>query len=283
MSFQATCPGAYAPPALIMEPGAQRWGYGLESVATYLENQNEHERNGIKYKSFRCVGNVRNWEDNCTGPLAPKEPTDSGRDNVVVGCPFHLYAALNCKTTNLEAMAAEVEEVFNYGEQSAVETQVWNRVLATTAATVLNATSAPADAFQTTRAIAELEQAMAACYGAQATIHAPRSVAPFLFGEQQLNEADGTYYTKLGTKIAFYGGCPNSSPVGVVATAGHAWLYITSEITVRRWTPEILPEDVRLRLQYGAGMTNEPFIVAERTYVPSVECCQFAAQVTLVD
>lgn len=283
MSFTAVCPGAYAPPALVEEPTADKWGYGLSSVATFIDNPNEHERNGIKYKSFRCVGNVQNWEDSCvTDDLLPKVPTDPNEDNVVVGCPFHLYAALSCKTTTLEAMTAGVAEVFNYGEQQALETQVWNRVLAQSSATILNVSSLPADAFSVVQAFAALETAFSNCYGARGVLHAYRGFAAFAFDNRQIELAGDHFESRLGTPIAFYGGSPNSSPAGVAAPAGYAWVYITTDITVRRFTPEILPTDTGLRLQYNP-LTNEPFVVAERTYVPSIECCAFAVLVNLCD
>ncbi len=287
MSFTDPCAGTYgAPPALVEEPTTPLWPYGLYSVATIIDNPDDHERNGIKYKSFRCVGTVENWEDSCvTDDLEPKAPTDSGEENVVRGCPFHMYAALSCKTTTLAAMSQNVEEVFRNGEQVGVETQIWNRVLATSAATVLNPSSMPGDAFTVLGGIAALEQAMATCYSSQATFHMPRGVGAYLFAEHQLDLcSDPTpyYMTKLGSKVAFYAGTPNSSPAGVAAPTGYAWMYATSELTLRRFAPEILPEDSDLRLQYNP-LTNEPFVVAERTYVPSVECCQFAVLVTLVD
>ncbi len=288
MSFTPACPNVYgATPLLIDEPKVEKtWSYGLMSVADVIDETDVHARNGIVYKPFRCVGDVRNWEDSCTtDDLPPKTPTDDHEEVIARGCPFHLYAALSCKTTTLEAMTAGVQEVFNFGEQQAVETQVWNRVLATSAATVLNPSSLPTDAFTVIGGLAALEQAISACYGAQATFHAPRIVAPYMFAERQIDLCDDTtpyYMTKLGSKIAFYGGSPNSSPAAVVAPAGYAWIYATTEFTLRRFPVEVLPNDVNLRLQYNP-LTNEPFVIAERTYVPDVACCQFAVLVELVD
>lgn len=284
--FVTACPGTYGPSALIVDaPTVPLWEYGILTVATIIDEPDPHARNGIAYKAPACVGTVNGYIDDCVTPPT-KVPTDTllKEDNVVRGCPFHLYAALSCKTTNLEAMAAEVAEVFRLGEQSAMEGQVWSNVLATTGSTVLNATSLPADAFTPVGAIAAMESAMATCYGGRATIHSDRGLAPYLERDRQIKLVGDHYETALGTKIGFYGGSLNTSPVGVAAPSGYAWVYITPELTIRRFEPAILPADSAHRLQYIDGngnLTNEPYVLAERTYVPSTECCRFAVLVCL--
>jgi hypothetical protein len=125
---------------------------------------------------------------------------------------------------------------------------------------------------------------MAACYGGRATFHADRGLVAYLRATRQIDLVDRHYETALGSKIAFYGGGPNSSPTGVTAPAGYAWMYATSEMTIRRGEIAILPPDAAHRLQYvnaDGDMTNEPFILAERSYVPSIECCAYAVLVCL--
>jgi hypothetical protein len=282
--FPPACPGTYGPGPLIVDaPNVPLWEYGLLSVATVLDGGDVHQRNGIAYKSFACVGTVNGWTDDCTEPPL-KYPTDtlSGEDNIVQGCPFHIYAALSCKTTTLEDMARDVAEVYRLGEQKQVENQVWNNVLATSNATLLNTDETTANAYTVVGTIAALESAIASCYGGRATIHADRGLMAYLIRDRQVVLVDGDHYeTPLGTKVAFYGGSPNSSREGVSAAAGYAWLYVTPELTIRRFPIDILPPDAAHRLSYGVSMTNEPYIVAERTYVPSTECCIFVAQACL--
>lgn len=294
--FVDPCTGTYGAGPLITDyMPVQLWRYGLLSVATVIDETDDHARNGIAYKSWACAASLAPWVDDCDSPPT-KTPTDTDvadgsgtEDNIQRGCPFHLYAALSCKTTNLEDMKGNVAEVYRVGEQAAVEGQVWTNVLATSASTVLNASSNAADAFTVVGGIAALESAMAACYGGLATIHADRGLAAYLKRDHQLCYMDDVvgqehYETALGTKIAFYGGADNTSPAGVAAPDGYAWIYITPELTLRRFPIDILPEDAAHRLQYinGAGdMTNVPYVLAERTYVPSTECCRFAALVCL--
>jgi hypothetical protein len=276
--FVTACAGTYgALPTLVDAPAVSLWKYGFLTVASIIDDPDDHERNGIAYKAMACVANVLPIVDDCVTPPT-KVPTDTlvKEQNIVRGCPFNLYAALSCKTTNLEAMRGEVSEVFRLGEQGALEGQIWTNVLATTTSVVLNASSLPADAFTPVGSISALESAIAACYGGRATIHADRGIAAYLLRDRQVEIVDDHFETPLGTKVGFYGGGLNTSPVGVAAPDGYAWIYITPEVTLRRFEPIVLPEDAGHMLQYTASMTNEPYVLAERTYVASTECCRFA-------
>lgn len=279
MSFTPLCPGTYgAGPANVDRAVVKPWKYGLYSVATVIDDTNDHERNGIVYKSPPCTADVQPWVDACSeGDVTPKNPTDLDIDSVIRGCPLHLYAALDCKVPTLEAMFEEVQLVFDLGEQRALESTVWDNVLAVAAATPLNGVGGE---FTVTGGIAALESAMAATYGGQATIHADRGVAPFAADHHQLVLVGEHYETKLGSPIAFYGGSPNTSPAGVIAPAGYAWMYATSDITIRRFPVTILPETIDQFLQWG-NLTNVPYVLAERTYVPSIECPLYAVLVCL--
>lgn len=274
-------PGPYgARPLLIGPPSVKPWGYGLLSVATVIDEPDAHARNGIVYKTFRCVGTVEPWDDTCVvGDLVAKVPTDTLGDGIVTGYPFNLYAALSCKTTTLEAMTGEVQEMFANGEPRAIEEAVWTRVLATANTRALNGVGTE---LTVAGGFAALEKAMASCYPGVGTIHATRDVAAFAANERLVQRAAGHMETILGNSVAFYGGSPNTSPAGVAAAAGFAWLYITSDLTIRRFPIDTLPE-VRYRLTRNADgeRTNVPYVLSERTYVPSVECCMFAVLVCL--
>lgn len=282
MSFTPICPGVYgAGPANVDRPTVNPWKYGLYSVATVIDDTNDHERNGIVYKSPPCTADVRPWVDACSQfDVTPKSPTDIDADSVIRGCPLHLYAALDCKSPTLESMIEEIQLVFNLGEQRALEATVWNNVLAVSGALVLNASSLPADAFTVVGGFSALESAMASTYGGQATIHADRGIAPFAADHHQIVPVGEHYETKLGSPVAFYGGSPNTSPAGVIAPSGYAWMYATSDITIRRFPATVLPESVDQFLKWGQ-LTNVPYVLCERTYVPSIECPLYAVLVCL--
>ena len=293
MSFTPACPGTYGPgPLLIERPVVVPWGFGLKSVATIIDETNDHARNGIVYKSPPCTADVQPWVDNCIpDDLMIKMPTDADTNSIVRGCPFHLYTALSCKTTTLEEMLPAAQAIFNLGEQRAVEQQVWANVLAQPGTAVLNPAGTDSDgyaAFTAKGGLAALESHIAQCYGGVATMHADRGVMAFLADGHEVvpcgdicQEPNTAHQrTRLGTKFAFYGGSPNTSPDGTPAGAGFAWIYVTSELTLRRFPVAIHPESVDQRLRYNP-LTNEPYIVVERTYVPSIECCAAAVLVCL--
>lgn len=282
MAFAEPCDGTYgAPPLTVAAPTIVPWRFGLLSVATVIDETDDHARNGIFYKSPACTADVLPWVDDCDSEeVADKVPTFSGNNAFIQGCPFHLYAALDCRTSSLEEMGAEARTVFELGEQRAIEEQVWTNVLATANSTVLNASLDTDDSFTLVGGISALESALAECYGGRATLHADRGLAAYAARDHQVRTEGTGKYTELGSGFAFYGGSPNTSPAGVPAAPGYAWLYATSQLTLRRFPVDVLPDETNQRLRYDP-LTNEPYVLAERTYVPSIECCAFAVLVCL--
>ncbi len=271
------CSGTFAPQADVATPIATPYRMGAMVAYTVIDSGDDHERNGIVYKSPFCAG-VNTFVDNCdSGEVGPKTPTDVDRDAVVVGCPFHLYAYLSCRTTSLAQMLVDARLALEIGEQRGVELNVWSQVLATANSTVINASSDTDDALDLVSALAALESAIASCYGGQATIHANRGIANYAAASRQLEKQGAAGFTPIGSRWAFYAGDPNTGPDGTPAPDGYAWVYATSQLTLRRFPVEV-PTDVDHVLMLP---TNEPIVIAERTYVPSIECCAFAALVCI--
>lgn len=272
--------GIYAPNVTIEAPTCTPWRFGLLSVATVIEESDPHIRNGIQYKPMACIAGVEPWDDVCP-PAVPdlKTPTDLDDQNVrVEGDPFTIYSYLSCKTTTLEAMFDQVRNAFALGEPRAVEQEFWLRVLAQPDCTVLNEVAGAAGALSTLAGIAALESYMADNYGCSATFHADRAVAPYAFSDHQLVRNGGALETQLGSRFAAYGASINTGPDGVVAPDGHAWIYATSQVILRRFPVDTYPESVDQILQRNS---NEPIVIAERTYVPSIECACAAVLVCL--
>lgn len=278
MSFTPPCPGTYgAGPLLVQAPAVRPYPYSAISAYTVLDETDDHARNGIVYKSPACQADINEFVDDCNSAnIAPKTATDANRDSTVRGCPFHLYAKTSCKTTTLEAMYDEANLIFDLGENRGIEAAVWSNVLAQPTATILNTVPGVAGALGMAAAIGALESAMACCYPGLATLHADRGLSVFAGNVFQLIQARGQLLTPLGTQWAFYGCAPNTGPDGVVAPAGTGWVYATSQLTLRRFPKMVNPDHDHI-LNYP---TNEPAIVVERTYVPSIECCTFAILVT---
>lgn len=277
MTTPEQCDGTAAPQLLVQSTPATPYRYGAMTAFTVIEETDDHARNGIYYKSPFCAG-VNTFVDNCdTGEVDPKTPTDVDRDAVVSGCPFHLYAYLSCRTTTLEQMLVDARTALEIGEQRGVEENVWTQVLAQPSSVVVNTIAGVDGALGIVAALAALESRMADCYGGQATIHANRGIANYAAAELQMEKQGSAVFTPLGSRWAFYAGNPNTGPDGTPAPDGHTWIYATSQLTLRRF-PVIVPNDVNHILIYP---TNEPAVIAERTYVPSIECCSFAVLVCL--
>lgn len=280
----AICPGTTAPTMLVDAPAVEPYKYGAITAYDVIDSPDPHVFNGISYKPYACDADVAEFIDVCP-PASPtnKAPTDLLlQDNEVVGCPFHLYAYLSCKETTLDAMFDEAREVFRFAEQRGVEEQVWNRLLSEPDTVVLNDSELTADAVDFLQGIALLESNIAFAYPGQATLHADRGVYAHFATNMLLMRENGGLFTPVDSRIALYSGAPNTSPTGVAAADGYAWLYATSNVTLRRSEIDVFPEDAGhiLTITPG-GFTNQPKVIAERTYVPSVECAKFAVQVCI--
>ncbi len=278
MTTPEPCAGTYAPQQLVETTQAVPYRFGAMTAFTILDPSDDHERNGIYYKSPFCAG-VNTFVDDCdVDNVDPKTPTDVDRDAVVVGCPFTLYAYLSCRTTTLERMLVDARLALEIGEQRGVELNVWSQVLATTNSEIVNTIPGADGALGIVSGLAALESAIADCYGGQATIHANRGIANYAADHMQLEKQGVSAFTPLGSRWAFYAGNDDSTgPDGDPTPAGMAWIYATSQLTLRRFPVEV-PTDVAHILMLP---TNEPIVIAERTYVPSIECCAFAVLVCL--
>lgn len=260
-------------PSLVAAPTAVPWRYGLLSAATILPAGDAHEMNGIFFKSPMCA-RANRWIDPCVSgaPAEDKVPTDDDYSEVRAD-PFVAYVMLSCKTTTPAAMLDEVREAYALAYPRAVEQAFWESNLAVEGCTVLGGPGAVSP----TTGLALLEAATADAFGGRATIHSPRVVAPFLASDGQIVTTGAAMFSVLGSALAFYGGSPNTGPDGTPAAAGTAWLYGTSQVVLRRFGVEVLP-DARHVL---ALPTNEPMALAEETWVGTTSGC--ACFAVLVD
>lgn len=279
MSFPTPCPGTYgAPQKLVVAPTIEPYPFSAVSAYNVIDDTDDHERNGIVYKSPACQSDLNEFVDDCVSAnVAPKTATDANRNAQIQGCPFHLYAKTSCKTTTLEAMYDEANVIFDLGENRGIEAAVWKNVLVPSAPTVINTVPGLPGALSIIAGVAALESAMACCYPGVPTFHTDRGMAIFAGNVFLLDRVGNQLETPLGSKWAFYGCAPNTGPDGLPAPAGTAWIYATSQLTLRRFPKMVSPPDHDQILLYP---TNEPSVLVERTYVPSIECCAYAVLVT---
>lgn len=274
----------YAPPVLIETPDIVPWRSGLFSAATIIDMPDGHYRNGVKFRAPDC-GNVSTFNDACPpGVVSPKLPTFPNPGQVDGVGPWTIYTYINCRGYGDGSMAAMFDEAraaLALGSPKAIEALLWTDLLATPASVVLNASSNTADAFTFTGGVAALESYMAFNFGGRATIHGDRGMSAYASRDRQVSLGrDGSLQTIIGTQWAFYGGSPNTSPAGLPAPSGYAWLYATSQVYLWRSEVDVLPDSVDQMLRYDP-MTNEPTAIAEQVWIAADFCAQAAVLVCL--
>lgn len=190
--------------------------------------------------------------------------------SVVQGLPFSVYKTVECQSL-VDDDTAWARNAFALGEAHGVESAFMQAVLAqpTTAQPV------GPTALSLVNGIATLEGYAADVYGAVPTIHVPRSVATRALAKDVFDAGlDYTLTTKQGALVANGGGYSlNLGPAGEPAGAGQAWIYVTGQVTLTRG-----PVAVHRVLDHT---NNNQVTLAERTYVPTVDCFAAAVLVTL--
>lgn len=195
----------------------------------------------------------------------------------VQGIAFGVIDGITCFTISgrtepeLEAIARERLAVH---EQFTVERIFWERELGGLGASAVTVLAPPSgSAWALASAVGALEQAIAEKSGAVGVIHAPRAVGAPADFRGIVHQQGPQLVTALGNLWAFGAGYSNTSPAGVPAPAGQAWLYSTGPVTARR-----TPVQVLAALSHS---TNERQVLAERDYVLTADCPAYAALVQL--
>lgn len=190
--------------------------------------------------------------------------------DVVSGLPFAVYRKTECKDLHGDDTGWATRSL-QMGESHAVERGVMQAILAQPTTALPNGTTA----VSLVNGIAILEGYAADVYGGVPTIHMPRSVATrALAADALVPGLDWSITTKQGALVANGGGYSiNLGPTGEVAPAGQAWLYVTGQVTLLR-----SPIESHRVLD---TTNNNQVVLAERTYVPAVDCFVAAVLVTL--
>lgn len=125
------------------------------------------------------------------------------------------------------------------------------------------------------RAVGALEQYLGDEYGGTGVLHMPRALAAYAPVER-----DGAVLrTRLGTGVAFGAGYTGVGPDGTAPAAGEMWIYATGAVQIRR-SPVIVPATGAETLDRS---TNQTLLIAERSYMVSVDCVPVAAALVDLD
>lgn len=225
---------------------------------------------GAQYLSEVCGIPTRYPDGWC---VAPEDRTEKDFDEIdlVEGQPFTIYKGVQCKSL-AESLDGWADERLSFGETVAIERAVMAEVLAQSGTTDLTPAGG---AVSLINGVAALEGYASTVYGGIPTLHVPRSVVTRGLARDVFdNRLDYTIETGQGSLVANGGGYEdNLGPTGVEAPAGEAWLYITGQVT--------LVKGPSVRLGVPDWVNNEAIGLAERTWVPLVECFVAAIRVHL--
>lgn len=248
-------------PLVVEAPAPPSRRYGLFSVAPVLDLE-VRAHFGVQYDPVYCTEFMPLDAGPCDQPT--KEATPEGER--VTAEPFSVVGALDCKPVgrNLDAMNERIREAFIAGEEAAAEEHVYEQLAAR--AQPLNATAvAVADG------VGMLERWLQR-YGGSGTILAPREIsakASLFDSSLTVERTNGVLETTIGNRVGFIATATKVGPDGVEAGDGEAWIYASGVITVRREAEPRLPGGPRGQLDLT---TNDPFVLAERTYVVAIDC-----------
>lgn len=260
---------AMATEAVLMDaPAVQGVKGTLLDVATPVNGRIQWLNPTGLYTSLNCIG-VGTSTDICSpGSKSFQSPS------VIDGFQFSVYTGFQCKSVGLDwdEVSAAVSRVSDARESIAVEAQFMASD-AFQGATDLT----PAGGATPEQGLALLEADMAAKYGV-GVIHMPRAVAAILLfaGKGALVLDGNKLVTALGTPVAAGGGydLDNTGPGGDTPDAGDYWMWATGlvQLAASPWTvpgPQINKS------------TNDMTVLAERSYIGSVDCYASAMKVTI--
>lgn len=259
---------------------------GLLNAATIIEVTDPHELLGVSWPVLGCTeAHTWDWcppDDESPGDISPGESPGESPGDVSPGDgsktferaawddaePITIYAGAECDPFSLP-YAEAVERARTslvMGEQRALEEWLMVHVLANKAVDI-TPESGPVAIPQS---VGLLEGWLARNYGGLGVLHVPADLSAMLAQANQMLREGARIRSWLGNWLALGGGyAANVGPGGQVAPAGHAWLYASGPVVVRREVIDIVPDSPGAALNIR---TNDNQVLAERTFVVQVAC-----------
>jgi hypothetical protein len=243
---------------------------GLFPVARVIDSTDPHDLLGAEYQTDACSP-ASLWDGNCgTGfPTTPCNPTgdpqvkDFHGLSLVVGDPITVYDGIDCEWVGAPAdhYESRVRAGLALKEQKAIEKHIETLIAAMATDITTGAPVSPGEA------IGLLEEWLSENYEGAGLIHMSRKSATWACGGDWVGVGlDGTLSTCQGTPVA--NGAGYSPTDDYIAATG--------QITLLRGP-------VMVNSVPGMNVGVEcvpPRVVAERTYVPLIECGAALVKVT---
>lgn len=285
---------AAGPRLLVPPPARTPTPFGLWATVQNPAEPDVHWANGVGIQPDACDESDVTT-DPCPTPPASKAATTDGLESKCSE-PFTVYSWVDCGPIGLwgndgDEFERRATAALIGGEARAVEREFWTGAAGTNPHLAATADSTDGECVLQTsadilvtgagiglaRAVGELEDAIAECYGGVGVLHVPFKVIAPGFDLMQFVVRAGKLYTQAGTPVVASGAYPGTSPAGAAPAAGTAWLYATGAIVGYRGDVKITRPHESLNRS-----TNSEVVIAERTYTLVWECeCHFAQLATL--
>lgn len=201
-------------------------------------------------------------------PIGPKLFDTVG---LIEGEAFFVYKGVHCLYVG-EDYKAWAQRALESAEDRAVEEGFLRSVLAQ--ASTIDLTPTPGTAVNLVQAVAIFERYAGLNYGGTPIIHAARSTVTYGLDQDAFTAKDSQVRTKQGIPVANGAGYEsNLGPDGTPADPGEAWLYLTGAVT-------LLQGEVGVH-ESTDYENNDRLALAERGWIPLVDCFAVAVLVTL--
>lgn len=278
--------------------------YGLLEAVDLRTDADPHWQAGVEWQPL-CGGSSTTFDFCVTGGAPPRLADTGGRD-MRAALPFTVYAEIDCSPVGptWDNEMNDARRLLELTEQYQVERAFWtgqitgltgleNRVMphlaANTAVTEqiggspsnlitlqTAATVVSGSAVAATAGIGALEAALAACYDGEAILHVPVQAIPVMASNVLFYRDGPALRTFNGNRVVAGAGYANTSPSGVPAAPGTAWIYATGALFAYK-------SDVKqfTREQSLDRSVNTLKAIAQRNYVLGWDCCHFAVLINV--
>jgi hypothetical protein len=252
--------------------------YGLFTVANGpLDLPSKAIIGGLEYETSTC-SLPTGLALNCTTP-----PTKAfaGTITTITANPFMVRSSFTCGAVGMTdgRLRQMVMNQLRAGEQATVERifseETFDQDPGLQGASVVTPDCATDDVVAV---VSSLEAALYNVYGLPGVLHVPERAGAYLMQQTLLWHDGPIWRTAAGTAVSI-GNYANKSPANVAAAAGHAWIYLTGQVTI--WRSRDDDVFVPSMAESLNRTTNQVTAQAEREYVVAFDCASFAADAVL--
>lgn len=248
--------------------------FGLLSAATVAPPRSDGRgADGVDWEPGPC-GATSAYGGPCETPTSKTTTAVPGYRSAD---PFVVYVLESCRAPGqLNKAVARARASLVLGETLGVEDAVGDILAALSGTT--NVT--PSGGGVTPEVgLSILEQAAAAAYGGQPTIHAARNIVTRWIAANLVQPVGNRLETKLGSLVAAGGGYGGLlGPASAAAASGMAWAWVTGPVVLHR--TEVTGPDQPIMAMTDSGSdpgddeyTNEYMALAERIYSAQIDTC----------